>query len=86
MRRWAGSATRRASLSARSSGGWGEAPSVARSYSQRVILRTSAARFGPVQARFRQQNVDAISFSEVIVGFYLNISGHRFPEARGSGR
>ena len=44
-----------------------------------------AARFGPVQARFRQQNVDAISFSEVIVGFYLNISGHRFPEGRGSG-
>ena len=31
-----------------------------------------------VAARFKQQNVDALSFAEVIVGFYLNISGHHF--------
>ena len=36
-------------------------------------------RFSAVAARFEQQNVDALSFSEVIVGFYLNISGHHFP-------
>eukprot|EP01044_Picomonas_judraskeda_P018549 COSAG03_NODE_3704_length_1868_cov_1.278123_2_plen_86_part_00 len=35
-------------------------------------------RFSGVAGRFRQQNVDAVSFSEVIVGFYLNISGHHF--------
>ena len=40
-------------------------------------------RFAAVQARFKQQNVDALSFSEVIVGYYRNMSdagphrGHR---------
>ena len=32
------------------------------------------ARFEAVQARFKQQNVDALAFSQVIVGFYRNIS------------
>jgi alpha-glucuronidase len=33
-----------------------------------------AERFAAVQGRFRQQNVDALAFSEVIVGYYLNMS------------
>merc|ERR1712113_520701 len=32
-------------------------------------------RFKAMQARFRQQSVDALAFSEVIVGYYSNISG-----------
>jgi alpha-glucuronidase len=32
------------------------------------------ARFAAVQARFRQQNVDALAFSRVIVGYYRNMS------------
>ena len=31
-------------------------------------------RFAAVQARFKQQNVDALAFSQVIVGYYRNIS------------
>eukprot|EP01043_Picozoa_sp_COSAG02_P058973 COSAG02_NODE_7432_length_3015_cov_6.358025_1_plen_110_part_00 len=38
----------------------------------------SEPRFSAVLGRFKQQNVDAVSFSEVVVGFYLNISGHHF--------
>ena len=32
------------------------------------------ARFAAVQARFKQQNVDALAFSQVIVGYYMNMS------------
>jgi len=31
-------------------------------------------RFEAVQARFRQQNVDALAFKEVVVGYYANLS------------
>merc|ERR1711862_892316 len=31
-------------------------------------------RFAAVQARFKQQNVDALAFSEIIVGYYRNIT------------
>ena len=31
-------------------------------------------RFSGVQARFRQQNVDALSFSQVIMGYYHNMT------------
>ena len=33
-----------------------------------------AERFAAVQGRFRQQNVDALAFSRVIVGYYRNMS------------
>ena len=32
------------------------------------------SRHSAVAARFKQQNVDALAFSEVIVGFYRNVS------------
>jgi alpha-glucuronidase len=31
-------------------------------------------RFRAVQARFKQQNVDALAFSQIIVGYYRNMS------------
>ena len=40
-----------------------------------------AARFAAVQARFKQQNVDALAFSEIIVGYYKNVSS----ESRSAG-
>jgi alpha-glucuronidase len=37
-------------------------------------------RWEAVQARFRQQQVDALAFSEVITGYYRNVSEGRHAE------
>ena len=46
--------------------------------------RVDSARFVAVQARFKQQNVDALAFSQVIVGYYRNISTVAVSESGGS--